>query len=110
MSVHAVESCCFGELVETYNEGLSCHWPMAFHCSVSKQGAIDGGSLIAMCLSKASKGSVDPSCLTQYTSSPMGLDFVCGRAKTLVCKPLRSMSSRASPWVMCSVGLKASSL
>ena len=62
-----------------------------------------GGLLIVMCLLKVSNGSVDPSCLIQYTSSPAGLDFVHGSTKTLVCKLLWLMSSRIPSQVMCSV-------
>jgi hypothetical protein len=69
-----------------------------------------GGLLISICLLKALEGSVGPSCFTQCTSSPARLDFVCGRANTLVCRPLSLSLSCTSPTVMCSAGLKVLSL
>ena len=70
MPMHTVKSCHLGKLVEMYNESLMHHWSVACRHLVGEKRAIDKGSLIMMCLSKASDGSVGPSCLAQCNSLP----------------------------------------
>ena len=40
--MYAFEPCCLGELIETYDKGLPCHWTIPLRCFVGKKRAVDG--------------------------------------------------------------------
>ena len=88
MTVYMAETSSLSNPVEVDDKGLPGHGLVTCDCFVSERGLLAGGLLMERCLSRASDGSIGPSCLAQWTSSPEGLDFVHGREKTLVWRPL----------------------